>query len=191
MKKNKIITPIIVATTIIAASGIVYGASHFLTPIYQNITRDRANAAFYRLLDIESSGDSEVAILSADVSKAGVTNKNSFYEKAGKTNFIGSVYRVSVDGFGDAPIVFQIGLKGTTYTGVEIVSHSETASYGGIFLDLLDDLVVGKTIDPNLEMNAAPIWPSENVIGHSTTGDPVKKAIRVISADYLADKAVK
>lgn len=180
-KINKfVLLPLFLGAVCLVSAGVIAGVNYFTEPrIIQNDI-DKQNAGYYKVLGI-SSADAPIEITITDAHKAaGVTSINRF-EVSG--TLIGFVYDMNITGY-SPNLKFQVGFKDGKFAGFNVISHSETPSYGGQVLSVINERIKDKEAGSDV---MSLINSGGNITsGKSATSDALATALTYCATDYLA-----
>lgn len=178
-----VLLPLFLGSVCLISGGIIAGVNSFTEPVIEQRIIDQQNAGYYKVLEIESADAPTDLTPSAALAAKGVTSKKEF--KSGSTK-IGFVYDVTVSGYG-GKIMFQVGFKDGKFSGFNVISHSETPSFGGVVIPKVDERIKNQDASSNvLDL----LNGTDNLTaGKTVTGNALVAGLSACADDYLAEVA--
>ena len=178
-----VLLPLFLGSVCLISGGIIAGVNSFTEPVIEQRIIDQQNAGYYKVLEIESADAPTDLTPSAALAAKGVTSKKEF--KSGSTK-IGFVYDVTVSGYG-GKIMFQVGFKDGKFSGFNVISHSETPSFGGVVIPKVDERIKNQDASSNvLDL----LNGTDNLTaGKTVTGNALVAGLSACANDYLTEVA--
>jgi len=178
-----ILLPLFLGSVCLVSGGVIAGVNSFTEPVINQRIIDQQNAGYYKVLGIDSADVPVNKEISPALASKGVSSKKEF---SSGTTVIGYVYDVSVSGYG-GKILFQVGFKDGKFSGFNIISHSETPSFGGLVLPKVDERIKNQTAESDV---LSLLNGADNLTGgKSVTGNAIVAGLNACADDYLAEVA--
>lgn len=186
-----VLLPLFLGLTCLISAGLIAGVNSFTEPVINQNVIDQKNAGYYKVLGI-SSADEPVDKYVDELASKNITGKKQFF--SGST-LIGFVYDVKVKGYG-GDIIYQVGFKDGNFSGINVISHSETSTFGGLILTengkIIDERIKNKSVESDvfalLNTNGSGVNDSMTA-GKTITTNALVKSLNNCVADYMAEVA--
>lgn len=187
--KKTLKLPIFLAAVCLISTGVLAVVNEITAPIIATVELEKANKGYLDILDLASLDSHNIATVDTaeTLSSKGILKKTTVTEKS-NGDVYGIVYDAKVTGYA-GPITFQVGFKAGKYAGFNNVSNTETATYGGIIINDLNELIAG--IDASADTATIYAAVKGNYTGKSAswsdiTVNALLNAFKLAATDYSA-----
>jgi hypothetical protein len=152
------------------------------------------DAGYLELLEIDESKyaslnrvpESGTIAAAAELSAKGIIDY-VMYENKSDDSLFGIVYNGLVSGHKNNTIVFQVGFKGGIFAGYNNVSNQETPTYGGVYLNDLDDIITGLPADDEAAfLTALNQYKTDNSLSVTNTERNLVPALWAAASHYIS-----
>ncbi len=195
---NKLVKlPIFLATVALIAGATLATVNYFTLPIITRREQMALDAGYLNLLEIDESKfltlnrvpESGTIVAGAALSEKGIIDY-VMYENKSDDSLFGIVYNGSVSGHNrnpSNPIVFQVGFRDGIFAGYNNVSNQETPTYGGVYLDDLDDVITGIAADDETAfLTALNQYKADNSLSVTNTERNLIPALWAAASHYMS-----
>ena len=172
---------------------VLSGVSFVVSPIIEQRQIDQQNKAYLDVLGLESSEGYSLTPLNPipnDLIDKGVEELILLTNDS--NTLLGSVYTLTGSGWG-GDLRFMIGMMETEYSGISILSQSETRGIGDVMLEAFENEIIGQSIqDISIISSAIQAYLlQENLSATfaSVTRNGVINAIDIARLDYLSRRS--
>ena len=189
--------PIFLATVALIAGATLATVNYFTLPIITRREQMALDAGYLNLLEIDESKfltlnrvpQSGTIVAEAALSEKGIIDY-VMYENKSDDSLFGIVYNGSVFGHNrnpSNPIVFQVGFRDGIFAGYNNVSNQETSTYGGVYLDDLDDVITGIAADDETAfLTALNQYKADNSLSVTNTERNLVPALWAAASHYMS-----
>lgn len=189
--------PIFLATVALIAGATLATVNYFTLPIITRREQMALDAGYLNLLEIDESKfltlnrvpQSGTIVAGAALSEKGIIDY-VMYENKSDDSLFGIVYNGSVSGHNrnpSNPIVFQVGFRDGIFAGYNNVSNQETPTYGGVYLDDLDDVITGIAADDETAfLTALNQYKADNSLSVTNTERNLVPALWAAASHYMS-----
>ena len=189
--------PIFLATVALIAGATLATVNYFTLPIITRREQMALDAGYLNLLEIDESKfltlnrvpQSGTIVAEAALSEKGIIDY-VMYENKSDDSLFGIVYNGSVSGHNrnpSNPIVFQVGFRDGIFAGYNNVSNQETPTYGGVYLDDLDDVITGIAADDETAfLTALNQYKADNSLSVTNTERNLIPALWAAASHYMS-----
>jgi len=189
--------PIFLATVALIAGATLATVNYFTLPIITRREQMALDAGYLNLLEIDESKfltlnrvpQSGTIVAEAALSEKGIIDY-VMYENKSDDSLFGIVYNGSVFGHNrnpSNPIVFQVGFRDGIFAGYNNVSNQETPTYGGVYLDDLDDVITGIAADDETAfLTALNQYKADNSLSVTNTERNLIPALWAAASHYMS-----
>ena len=189
--------PIFLATVALIAGATLATVNYFTLPIITRREQMALDAGYLNLLEIDESKfltlnrvpQSGTIVAEAALSEKGIIDY-VMYENKSDDSLFGIVYNGSVFGHNrnpSNPIVFQVGFRDGIFAGYNNVSNQETPTYGGVYLDDLDDVITGIAADDETAfLTALNQYKADNSLSVTNTERNLVPALWAAASHYMS-----
>jgi len=189
--------PIFLATVALIAGATLATVNYFTLPIITRREQMALDAGYLNLLEIDESKfltlnrvpESGTIAAGAALSEKGIIDY-VMYENKSDDSLFGIVYNGSVSGHNrnpSNPIVFQVGFRDGIFAGYNNVSNQETPTYGGVYLDDLDDVITGIAADDETAfLTALNQYKADNSLSVTNTERNLIPALWAAASHYMS-----
>jgi Na+-translocating ferredoxin:NAD+ oxidoreductase RnfG subunit len=189
--------PIFLATVALIAGATLATVNYFTLPIITRREQMALDAGYLNLLEIDESKfltlnrvpQSGTIVAEAALSEKGIIDY-VMYENKSDDSLFGIVYNGSVSGHNrnpSNPIVFQVGFRDGIFAGYNNVSNQETPTYGGVYLDDLDDVITGIAADDETAfLTALNQYKADNSLSVTNTERNLVPALWAAASHYMS-----
>lgn len=174
-----IVLPLFLAVVTLTAAGALTGVHLLTAPLVERNQLNKQYEGYKRILEIDSFDTVKEHTLSAELSGAGVTLKQSFM--IGDQE-IGTVYDANITGF-SSDLIFQVGFKGDVYAGFNLISSKESPGFGADYLVNVDGWIKGVPATQEVLVDSAAN------AGITVTSSALKNVLSLIAGDYNGGRA--
>jgi len=186
--------PLFLATVALIAGAALASVNYFTLPIITLREQMALDAGYLELLEIDESKyaslnrvpESGTIAAAAELSAKGIIDY-VMYENKSDDSLFGIVYNGLVSGHKNNTIVFQVGFKGGIFAGYNNVSNQETPTYGGVFLNDLDDIITGLPADDEAAfLTALNQYKTDNSLSVTNTERNLVPALWAAASHYIS-----
>lgn len=174
---------------IVLTIGTVTGVHLMTNPIITQRETDARNQAYLDLLQLETSSGytfENVDTLSDELMNEGV-EEIMLLKATNDETLLGAVYTGEASGWGGA-IRFQLGLKGSVFSGFSVLSQQETRGIGDVLLTAMEEVILGLDIsDTTVVFTTLQAYLLQNNLGAtfaSVTRNAILDGLDVMVNDY-------
>ena len=188
--------PIFLGSVCLIASAALAGVNAITAPIILARQEAARMSGYLSVLGL-TSGDgytmSEVITAEGELKTRGVDDYVYFIDNSDDSLF-GAVYNATVSGW-EPNIKFQVGISDGKFRGYNSISHSETASIGGVYIANLNSMIQGVACDNQTALNdAINAYISANIAGATAnysgvTRNAISRALIAAGSHYLTLEA--
>ncbi|MDD3207546.1 MAG: hypothetical protein PHV19_03420 [Bacilli bacterium] len=195
---NKLVKlPLFLAVAALIAGATLATVNYFTLPIIERREQMALDAGYLELLEIDESKfttlnrvpETGTIVAESELSAKGIIDY-VMYENKSDDSLFGIVYNGSVSGHNSdpsSPIVFQVGFKDGVFAGYNNVSNKETPSYGGIYLNGLDEVIKGISAnDETAFQTALNLYKSDNSLRVTNTERNLVPALWAAASHYVS-----
>lgn len=186
--------PLFLATVALIAGAALASVNYFTLPIITLREQMALDAGYLELLEIDESKyaslnrvpESGTIAAAAELSAKGIIDY-VMYENKSDDSLFGIVYNGLVSGHKNNTIVFQVGFKGGIFAGYNNVSNQETPTYGGVYLNDLDDVITGLPADDEAAfLTALNQYKTDNSLSVTNTERNLVPALWAAASHYIS-----
>lgn len=186
--------PLFLATVALIAGVALASVNYFTLPIITLREQMALDAGYLELLEIDESKyaslnrvpESGTIAAAAELSAKGIIDY-VMYENKSDDSLFGIVYNGLVSGHKNNTIVFQVGFKGGIFAGYNNVSNQETPTYGGVYLNDLDDIITGLPADDEAAfLTALNQYKTDNSLSVTNTERNLVPALWAAASHYIS-----
>ncbi len=186
--------PLFLATVALIAGAALASVNYFTLPIITRREQMALDAGYLELLEIDESKyaslnrvpESGTIAAAAELSAKGIIDY-VMYENKSDDSLFGIVYNGLVSGHKNNTIVFQVGFKGGIFAGYNNVSNQETPTYGGVYLNDLDDVITGLPADDEAAfLTALNQYKTDNSLSVTNTERNLVPALWAAASHYIS-----
>lgn len=186
--------PLFLATVALIAGAALASVNYFTLPIITLREQMALDAGYLELLEIDESKyaslnrvpESGTIAAAAELSAKGIIDY-VMYENKSDDSLFGIVYNGLVSGHKNNTIVFQVGFKGGIFAGYNNVSNQETPTYGGVYLNDLDDIITGLPADDEAAFyTALNQYKTDNSLSVTNTERNLVPALWAAASHYIS-----
>ena len=189
--------PLFLATVALIAGVALASVNYFTLPIITLREQMALDAGYLELLEIDESKyaslnrvpESGTIAAAAELSAKGIIDY-VMYENKSDDSLFGIVYNGSVSGHNknpSNPIVFQVGFRDGVFAGYNNVSNQETPTYGGVYLNDLDDIITGLPADDEAAfLTALNQYKTDNSLSVTNTERNLVPALWAAASHYIS-----
>ncbi len=186
--------PLFLATVALIAGVALASVNYFTLPIITRREQMALDAGYLELLEIDESKyaslnrvpESGTIAAAAELSAKGIIDY-VMYENKSDDSLFGIVYNGLVSGHKNNTIVFQVGFKGGIFAGYNNVSNQETPTYGGVYLNDLDDIITGLPADDEAAfLTALNQYKTDNSLSVTNTERNLVPALWAAASHYIS-----
>ncbi|HPN61113.1 MAG TPA: hypothetical protein PLO88_03150 [Bacilli bacterium] len=186
--------PLFLATVALIAGAALASVNYFTLPIITLREQMALDAGYLELLEIDESKyaslnrvpESGTIAAAAELSAKGIIDY-VMYENKSDDSLFGIVYNGLVSGHKNNTIVFQVGFKGGIFAGYNNVSNQETPTYGGVYLNDLDDIITGLPADDEAAfLTALNQYKTDNSLSVTNTERNLVPALWAAASHYIS-----
>lgn len=186
--------PLFLATVALIAGAALASVNYFTLPIITRREQMALDAGYLELLEIDESKyaslnrvpESGTIAAAAELSAKGIIDY-VMYENKSDDSLFGIVYNGLVSGHKNNTIVFQVGFKGGIFAGYNNVSNQETPTYGGVYLNDLDDIITGLPADDEAAfLTALNQYKTDNSLSVTNTERNLVPALWAAASHYIS-----
>lgn len=181
--KKSIKLPLFLGSVALICSAALAIVNEITEPVVEQNEIKAANEGYLALFGLDSFEGYKIATPepTSELSAKGVKKVFELHES--NDSLFGVAYDFNVRGYG-GELIFQIAFKDSKYLGLNVVSSSETPSFGGEYLEALGTYLKGK--DASLDRAKIETDTVAIKAGTTVTRTPVLDGIEVAAAHYVA-----